>query len=36
MLRQPGPATAMACFHASLVQLSVLLIAVMVDVRLNA
>jgi protoheme IX farnesyltransferase len=35
MVREPAPATAMSCFHASLVQLSVLLTAVIVDVRVN-
>lgn len=35
MWRQPNPATAMSCFYASLVQLSILLTAVIIDVRLN-
>ncbi len=35
MVRDPNPATAMACFHASLVQLSVLLAAVMIEAHVT-
>lgn len=36
LVRQPGAATAMRCFHASLAQLSVLLTAAMIDAAIAA